>query len=80
MTCCAPYDDVFEILREEYGRAVEALGGDARHWCRLANPEEQLTMHLMLLYQRGKIPLDDPEGLLARFYAKATDALCAYAL
>jgi hypothetical protein len=80
VTSCPPYDDVFEVLREEYRSAVDRIGARNPHWHRLANPEESLAMHLMSLYQRGRIALDDPESLLARFYAKATDPLCGYAL
>lgn len=33
----------------------------------------------MVLYWRGKLSLDESDGLLARFYAKASDALCGHA-
>jgi len=75
-----PYDDLFEVLYDEYSRAVDSIGVPPPQWHRAANPEEALALHLMSFYQRGQIDLDDPEGLLMRFYAKATDPLCAYAL
>ncbi|HEY9795044.1 MAG TPA: hypothetical protein V6D30_05325, partial [Leptolyngbyaceae cyanobacterium] len=46
----------------------------------LAKPDERLAQHLMTLYWRGKLNLDNLEGLLTRFYAKAPDALRGYAL
>jgi hypothetical protein len=69
---CMPYDDVFEVLEGEYAKAVERLGtgapGVRRH---LADPEERLAEHLMLLYGRGKLALGPPTGLLGRFFEKA---------
>jgi hypothetical protein len=77
---CAPYETAFEVLREEYGRAVERLGTSSIQRRPMTNPEEHLAEHLMILYQWGKLSLDEPNGLLARFYAKASDALCSHAL
>lgn len=69
---CAPYDNVFEVLEGEYAKAVERLGTDApggrRH---LADPEERLAEHLMLMYGRGKLALEPPTDLLGRFFEKA---------
>ncbi len=76
---CEPYGNVFDVLRDEYSRAVERLDvGDTqrRH---LASPEESLAEHLMVLYWRGKLTLDESDGLLMRFYAKASDTLCGHA-
>ena len=75
----APYDDVFEVLREEYGRAVERIGTGDTQRRHMADPEERLAEHLMVLYWRGKLSLDEPADLLARFYAKASDKLCGHA-
>src|SRR5262249_50019007 len=55
------------------------LGTSSAQKRHLANPEDRLAEHLMILYWRGKIALDEPDGLLVRFYAKASDALCGYA-
>ena len=76
---CEPYDNVFEVLRDEYGHAIERIGTSSTKRRQLANPDEHLAEHLMILYWRGKLALDEPDGLLARFYAKASDALCGHA-
>lgn len=77
---CQPYDSVWEILREEYQLAIERLGADRLERRRLADPEERLAEHLMILYWRGKLELEEPEGVLARFYEKAGDSLRAHAV
>jgi hypothetical protein len=73
------YDNLLEILGEEYRRAVTRIGAtrQARH--RLADPDQRLADHLMLFYGRGKIGLDD-NGLLHLFYSRASDSLRAHAL
>ncbi len=75
---CEAYDEVVEILREQYENAVKrvGVGRDDTRW--LADPDEKLAEHLMTLYWRGKLALDDP--ILTEFFARATDALRAHAL
>lgn len=77
---CAPYDSVFELLKEEYEHAIDKIGTippDKRY---PANPDERLAEHLMAFYWRGKLSLDKPDELLERFYSKSPDHLCAHAL
>jgi hypothetical protein len=77
---CLPYDEVFLTLKEQYAHAVARLGS-ATHKDRLArDPEERLSEHLMTLYWRGKIVLDEPEGILPQFWAKADSLLRGHAL
>lgn len=80
ITFCAPYDNAFDLLREEYRRAVERIGTASGERQRLTDPDRRLAEHLMTLYWRGKLSLDEPDGLLMRFYAKASDSLCSHAL
>lgn len=80
ITFCAPYDNAFDLLREEYGRAIERIGTASGERQSLADPDRRLAEHLMTLYWRGKLSLDEPDGLLMRFYAKASDSLCSHAL
>lgn len=77
---CEPYSNVFDVLYDEYKHAIGRLGTGGAQRRHLANPEERLAEHLMLLYWRGKLVLDEPDGLLTQFYAKALDALCGHAL
>ncbi len=77
---CEPYDNVFETLSEEYRRAVECIGTVRGERRQLADPDERLAEHLMTFYWRGKLSLNEPEGLLVRFYVKAPDLLRGHAL
>jgi hypothetical protein len=75
------YTNIFEVLRGEYHRAIERLGEERKRDGRnFHKPNQHLASHLMLLYGRGKLDLNDPEGPLTRFYEKAPDKLCAHAL
>ena len=75
-----PYDEVFEILQPEYARAIEYIGTNETPRGHLGVPDEYLAEHLMILYWRKQVSLDDPQGLLARFYAKASVNLRAHAI
>lgn len=77
---CPPYDDVFEAVREEYLVAVDLIGTGGTHQGHIFDPDKRLTEHLMILYWRGKIPLDEPDSILARFYGKADESLRAHSL
>lgn len=74
-----PYTTVFDILRDKYGRAVDLIGTGTLKERHSYDPEEYLAQHLMLLYLRGKLALDEPDGLLERFFARASNNLRAYA-
>lgn len=80
ITFCAPYDTVFDLLREEYIRAIDRIGTFSSKGQHIANPDERLVEHLMTYYWRGKLNLDETPGLLGRLYAKAPDSLRIYAL
>jgi len=80
ITYCSVYNNVFDVLHQEYSNAIEKIDTAKNHKEQLSHPEEGLAQHLMTLYWRGTINLNEPEGLLAQFYAKAPDALCGYAL
>lgn len=78
LTFCRPYDNVFEILHEQYRHAVGQIGSrrDDTRW--LANPDKKLAEHMMVFYWRGTLALDDP--LLTAFWGKASDVLRGHAL
>jgi hypothetical protein len=77
---CSPYDSVFEILAEEYSRAVEHIGRTSAKERGLTSPDERLAEHLMVYYWRGKVDLTDADSLLQRFYEKASPELRKCAL
>jgi hypothetical protein len=73
---CHPYTDVFPLLAEAYGRAVDQLersDGDARH-----SRHEHLVDHLMVYLLRGQLALNSP--LLTAFFDRAGSALRGHAL
>jgi hypothetical protein len=74
------YKDIFSALSEEYGRAIERLGEDPNEGQSSSSLNQRLAEHLIRAYGYGFLALDDPEGLLARFYSNASDRLCAHAL
>jgi len=73
-----PYDNVVDILKDEYGRAVDKLGEQGVHTWMAAGPEKRLADHLMWLYWGGKLSIEDP--LLTRFFLKASPDIRAAAL
>ena len=77
---CSPYDNVFELLKREYGRAIELIGTTPSERRKYSDPDKRLAEHLMTYYFRGKLDLDEPGGLLDLFYRKASDSLCGYAI
>jgi len=76
ITYCPAYEEVFDVLSEEYHRAVEEIGrSDTEGSFELY---KKLAEHLMVFYWRSKIELDDE--LLVRFWEKASDDLSGYAI
>jgi hypothetical protein len=75
-----PYDNTLDLLYDEYVLAIERVGEEPLDEARRhARTGEQLVQHLVTFYGRGKLELDDPEGLLAKFYRYAPDKLRAQA-
>lgn len=79
ITSANAFDPVFEVLKHEYERAVERIGtpDEKRH---LGHPDDHLAIHLTVYYELGKLELDEPDGLLERLYAKASDAILGSAI
>ncbi len=74
------YDNIFEVLQSEYARAVELIGNEEARVEHTESVDRRLAEHLALLYGRGKIPLEAPSSLMARFFDRADDALRAHAM
>jgi hypothetical protein len=67
---CPPYDTTFDLLTDEYRKAVERLqapASSANHYP--GSPQERLGEHLITLLLRGKLQLDDE--LITRFFEHA---------
>ena len=76
-----PYDNVFELLHEEYKYAIESLGTESV--CDnsyLTHPDKRLVYHLIGFYLREKLNLNDPQSLFSLFYETASDELRAFVL
>lgn len=80
LSFCRPYDNVADLLQDEYARAVEDIGAASGAVKPFADPDRRLALHLMSFFWRGKLNLDEPDGLLSRFFAKASDDLRGHAL
>jgi len=70
-----PWDNVFEIVNEQYKWAIDNLDEEALSQSESA--ANHLAEHLLAFYARQKIELEE-EGLLAHFYASASDRLAAH--
>ena len=73
---CSAYDNVFDLLHEEYSYAVE----QSNIACSERQLTEGLAEHLMTFYWRGKLHLDEPRGLLALFYTEVSDVIRGYTI
>lgn len=77
---CPPYDEVFEVLRDQYLVAVECVGTPREERRQLDDPDPHLAEHLMTFYWRGKLNFGDPDGILSEFWRKAPDPIRGHAL
>ena len=75
---CRPYENVVDVLWGEYRTAVRLMGTYDPSVRRLADPDYRLAEHLMMLYWRGQLGIDD--ALLVDFYVLAPEAVRAHAL
>jgi hypothetical protein len=67
---CPPYDTTFELLRDEYRKAIQRLevpASPTSHYP--GSPQERLGQHLITLLLRGKLQLDDE--LITGFFERA---------
>ncbi len=75
------FDDVLVALADEYREAIDRLSiGDEALDKDPERPEAKLVEHIMVFYWRGRLPLDDPDGLIQRFYRVAPVHLKAHAI
>jgi hypothetical protein len=66
------YDNVFQLLRDEYAEAIERLPTETlRENGRGERHQERLAEHIMALYWRGRIPLEG--DLVERLFDIAPD-------
>lgn len=77
---CSPYDEVFEVLRDQYAATIERLDASRAEKRQLGDPDDRLAEHLMTFYWRGKLNLGDPNGILSEFLRRAPDPIRGHAL
>jgi hypothetical protein len=77
---CPPYDEVFEVLRDQYATAIKRLDASREERRQLGDPDDRLAEHLMTFYWRGKLNFGDPDGILSEFWRKAPDPIRGHAL
>lgn len=75
-----PYNDVFNILRQEYRTAVDRIGTTESKKTYGRDPDDRLAEHLMILYARGKIRFEEEDRLLERFYEIAPGDVRGHAI
>ena len=76
---CAPYDDVYRVLIEQYEFAVSEILSESEE-DRDEDFFDRLAEHLVSLYWRGKLELDEPRGHLQQFWDKGSPKLRGRAL
>lgn len=76
---CSPYNSSLRLLIEEYHFAIEQLDVAPQNSSNYRDPSEALAQHLMTFYWQGHIGLEE-DGLLVKFYAKASTAICKEAI
>jgi hypothetical protein len=76
---CPPYDNIYDILIEQYKAAVSELS-PATEQDRDNDYYNRLAEHLMTYYWRGKLEFNETQGILSKFWAKGTPSLRGYAL
>lgn len=74
------FDNVFDVLRDEYVGAIERIDSESGSARDPDRPDSRLAEHLMVHYWRGRITIDERDGMLRRFYLKAPPSLRAHAL
>lgn len=72
---CTAYDTVFDILQREYEQAVGRIGLAKSGNLQQVDTDERLAEHLIALYWRGRLDLEDTDGLVGLLYRVATPQL-----
>ena len=75
-----PYPQVFRLLRAHYEAAVDRIQPAVPEEHEHHDPDRQLARHLMILYWHGEIDWDRENGILRRFFTRASDVLRAEAI
>jgi len=74
------YDSVFHMLQSFYSDVVDNLEGTLETTNARFNPVSRLAEHLIVLCGRGVLAVDQPRGLLCRFFCNAPTDVRAHAI
>jgi hypothetical protein len=74
------YDDTFELLRLQYQKTVEVLPDLVGDQDQRDRPLGSLAVHLMVMYARSILELDDANGIIQGFFAGASTKLRSHAM
>lgn len=75
-----PHKKLYQLLKEEYRAAVNRIGAILPEQQLSTDRDERLAEHIMVLYWWGELSLEEHQGLMARFYEKASPQLSAHAM
>ncbi len=70
-----PHIEFYRALKPQFAHAVEQVGNVESKGGHREEPVRRLGEHLMILYGRGHLALDEDDGLIRRFIANANSAL-----
>ena len=73
-----PGQPSYELLRQSYEQAVDRVTNSQGSFEHMVPEEGRLAEHLMLLTLYGELSISLTEGLLAAWYRRAGDRLCAH--
>ncbi len=74
------YNDVFEVLHDQYMEAIENIGTEEKKDNHPERRDARLAEHLMVAFWRGKLETKDPDGLFATFWKEGDEDTKAHAL
>jgi hypothetical protein len=74
------YNDVFEVLQDQYLEAVKNIGTEEKKDNHPERRDARLAEHLMIAFWRGKLNTTDTDGLYISFWKNADEETRAHAI
>jgi hypothetical protein len=76
---CTPYDNVLDVLTEQYERAADSIDVSTKKKHLIGDTNEHLAQHLMTYYWRGKLD-NEPKSIVSLFFEKTSEELRGQAI
>jgi hypothetical protein len=67
-----PFIEYYQIFRSQYSQAIAQISSMKPRDASYREPVRRLGEHLIILYGRGQLSLDDDEQLVQRFFSQAS--------